>query len=205
MVRSALPPLLDEAIRHARRAVALAPQQRQYKEHLAISLTAAQQYAAAIDALRDVDGGRHLLARLLADSQAIPLPDNAIPWPQDNVLFVQLGMAGTSYPLARVRTYLIPHPAAHVEAFYRRHWPGFSWFRQDQDLVFTQFLRLQRGVLRPTAHGLESIPEHPASGLLLSLLESHEPTPLDGPHFPLPAGQTYCRLWILNYRLATIP
>jgi hypothetical protein len=168
-------------------------------------LIAAQQFDAAMAAVRDLDAGRHLLSRLLADLKAVPLPAGAIPWLQDNIMFVQLGMAGSSYPLARIRTYLIPQSAAQIEAFYRRAWPDFRWFREDKDPIFTQFLHLQRGAWRPTTRGRDSIPEHPESGILLSLIESDEPAMSDGPGFPFPTGTTYCRLWILNYRTAQAP
>jgi len=89
---------LDEAIRFAKRAVELAPENVVYRS----------------------------IYLLLSDWKALPLPKEAVFFPDINERFVKEKM---TYADLRTGAYLLPITAAAFETFYRSHWPGFQLFK----------------------------------------------------------------------------
>src|SRR5436190_912542 len=112
----------DSAVRFGRRAVELTPDRVPYREALAIYLILSEQEREAAAVLREVAGGHHPMATLLADWEAIPVPAGAVALSGEARGMARMWMEeGTipDYPFLRVRMYLVMMPADSLQAFYR--------------------------------------------------------------------------------------
>lgn len=186
-----------------RRALELAPGEPTYREHLVMNLMGSQKIDDAAAAAASLGEGRHPLAALIRDLKALPLPDNAVPWPPEARTLVQAGMAPQPWAAGRVLATLVPGPAKEVEAFYARAWPGFRLLQiesmADPNLNY-QWLQLAEGKVRFAASAAE-LPKQPKDGIMMSVFETDRLGLMDDPaSFPIGAGSRYSRLWFINLR-----
>jgi tetratricopeptide (TPR) repeat protein len=137
---------LQESIRSGRRAVELAPDNAGYREALANYLLMDGKQDEAGEVMHTVAGGRHIISLLLADSKAVPLPSGAILDSSGSARFgeyeINTGRIH-DYPTLRVHTYIIYKPLSEVLAFYRERWPGFQFFKSEDDAVKTKDMEMQ--------------------------------------------------------------
>ncbi|HET9384011.1 MAG TPA: tetratricopeptide repeat protein [Gemmatimonadales bacterium] len=144
-----------QVLMHARRAVALDPRTVRYREFLAVTLANLGRYGDAADAIKPVEGGTHILSLMFQDLDAVPVVEGALPWPGQGA-FAAVGLDENPPRFAELagRSWLTTLSVEQVEAFYRRHWPEFRFFKVDGDssrLAGLQYLRRGRdGVLQPT-------------------------------------------------------
>ncbi len=186
---------LDRVIGSAKRAVDLAPDNVTYREALAIFLVGGQRWAEATTALDPVMGGRHPIALLLRDHEALPLPPGAVFWQEESDRFAELQRtSGTfrTYSDVRTRVYTVPGPVAAVEAFYRDRWPGFQLFpdRKDAGSVYRQHFRPRADRLEPASRPGQ-FKDDPDDGVALLVAEQR------------PGGQVRCLLIVLTLRGVT--
>jgi tetratricopeptide (TPR) repeat protein len=141
---------LQESIRSGRRAVELAPDNVVYREALANYLLIDGKQDEAGEVMRTVAGGQHIISLLLADSKAVPLPSGAILDSSGSARFGEYEInAGRihDHPTLRVHTYIIYKPFSEVLAFYRERWPGFQFFKieddSENDTVKTKDMEMQ--------------------------------------------------------------
>lgn len=148
---------LDEAIRFARDAVRLSPDNVIYREALAIFLVEDAQLDPAIAVMRDVDNGRHPIFLLLTDLQAVPVPEQAVfsaEYTQGMRYWMEWVGEILYYPELRFRVYVVPLTKEEVEAFYRERWPDFRFLIGQEDdersspRMYVQALRWEDGVHR---------------------------------------------------------
>ncbi len=121
---------LQEAIEAAEAAVELAPENIAYREALALYLVAARRYPRALDVMRPAEGGRHPIYTLLADMEAVPIPESATFSPEDSESFAEQQLQRerfSDYPMLRVRMYVLPLTADEIETFYAGHYDGFEF------------------------------------------------------------------------------
>lgn len=202
---------LNEAIRFARQAVTAAPDNVAYREALALYLVAGGQMESALAVVRDVQDGHHPLYLLLADLQAIPIPEHAALDAAQTEQFAQHRIERgriTNYPKLRVRVYAIPTTAEDVESFYRNQWTGFEFFTADSEekheqatfRFYTQYLQWQDGVLCPTRGAAELPSETPTAGIILDLAEVRHPPAVLREQLPIVIEDVVCLLFITNFR-----
>lgn len=162
---------------HARRAVSLEPRAVRYREFLAVTLANLGRYTEAADAIRPVDGGKHILSLMFQDLDAVPVVTDAVSLPRQGA-FAAVGLDENPPRFAELagRSWVTPMSLKQVEAFYRSHWPSFRFFQFDRDggRQGLQYLtRLRDGALRPAADSsvferLETAPEFPGLALGVS-------------------------------------
>ena len=165
-----------QVLMHARRAVALDPRSVRYREFLAVTLANLARYGEAADAIKPVDGGKHILTLMFQDLDAVPVVDGAEPWPR-NGAFAAVGLDENPPRFADLagRSWVTTLSADQIEAFYRRHWPSFRFFQigdSGQHAGLPYLTRGRDGILQPTADSsvfarLENASEF--SGLLLAV------------------------------------
>ena len=198
---------LNLAVQAGRKAVELDPRNVLYRETLANYLARNRQRDEAIEVMRDVGAGTHLMYLLLMDAKRIPLPDKAAFLPKETEDTVQSAVEGRwkDYPELRIYQYVLPMTIAEVEEFYRRSWPEFKLFKvgseKDGEDTFDNFVQLflwRNNGFVPAAK-LEDIPKQPSEGLRLSFTEAHLKKPRTPP-FPVPVGDPFCVLTIRDFR-----
>ena len=179
------------ALAHAQRAVALDSRNVRYREFLAVTLSNMGRYQEAAEAIRPVQGGKHVLSLIFQDLAAVPIPEGAVPWPGGHGAFAAVGMDENPprFVAQTGRSWATVLSLEQLEAFYRRRWPAFRFFRVQGDTGQTggmQYLRLDRnGKLQPARDSafidqLESAKAFP--GVLLAVGQS-------GPRFDQPGLQ----------------
>jgi len=199
----------DSAIRFGRRAVELAPDRVPYREALAIYLILSEQEREAAAVLREVAGGHHPMATLLADWQAIPVPAGAVALSAEARGMARMWMEeGTipDYPFLRVRMYVVMMPADSLQAFYRKRWPDFRLIPAEDERSgttrvhsFVQHLKWRGEGFDPVRNKKE-IPEEPTEGVNVALIEITNPPAEVREKFPVPVGKVFCSLSFINVR-----
>lgn len=197
---------LNKAIHFARRAVEFAPMISPYRETLAFYLAINDQRREAMQVMREVDDGQHLLYLVLDDREAVVLPPGSALLVEDTEYKIQQSIDrgwGVAYPHLQVEQHVMPMKAADAEAFFRRSWPTFQFFEFDKRDVngsgtsYIQWLRWLNGKLQP-AKKRADIPSQPQEGIAFILtefedMESHAP-------FPVSVKDIFSIITIRNYR-----
>jgi len=179
------------ALTHAQRAVALDARNVRYREFLAVTLSNMGRYQEAAEAIRPVQGGKHLLSLIFQDLAAVPIPEGAVPWPGGHAAFAAVGLDENPprFVAQTGRSWVTDLSLEQLEAFYRRRWPAFRFFRVQGDTGQRggmQYLRPDRnGKLQPARDSafidqLESASAF--AGVLLAVGQS-------GPRFDQPGLQ----------------
>ena len=199
----------DSAVRYGRRSVALAPERLAYREALAVYLILTQQEQEAAAVLRDVDAGNHPMSVLLANWQAIPMPPGAVRLPAHSRGLAQMMMDQESlsdYPFLRARMYVVMTPADSVQAFYQKRWPGFRLIPMEDQRrgdarmrSYSQYLRWQGAQVIPGRDKSE-IPNEPAEGVVIALIEIVNPPAEVRRQFPVPLGRVFSSLSVVDLR-----
>ena len=202
---------LEGAIRFARHAVELAPQNASYREELALYLFDDDRRSEAIEVMREASGGQHPIYLLLKEREAIPLPPgSALLRERTERSISEMVGAGwpVNYPFLRYYLFVLPMTAADVETFWRSTWPGFQLFRNKEEqfsgglaIHYFQWMRWQGNGVSPAKERRE-IPGGPDSDLPegVLLLVSEFRNMKDHETFPVPVGDVFCVLLIRNYR-----
>lgn len=200
---------IDQAIRFARRAVDLAPQDVAYREALAQYLVIHQEPKAAIDVLKDVRQGRHPLYVLLSDFESIPIPEGAAFDRMFSTALAQTSSANGNIPAdyasVRVRAYVVAIPVAEVAAFYRRHWPAFRLGKGDSFGSDRTSIVQYSFYLRPSPSGWvvqTRLPKKiPKEGMSFGIAEIRNAPPEAIRRLPIAAGDVYCTVVLANMRV----
>ena len=140
----------EQVLVHARRAVVLDSPNVRYREFLAVRLSTLGRYEEAADAIRPIQGGKHILSLIFQDFAAVPVPDGAVPWPDGHAAFAAVGLDENAPRFAAQtgRSWVTLLSIEQVEAFYRRRWRAFRFFRVEGDSGQEggmQYLRPDRG------------------------------------------------------------
>lgn len=198
---------LDQAVSSGEAAVRLEPKNTEYREALTVFLVNGQHFTEAMEVIRPVKKGRHPFCTLLADFEALPIPEGAIFSTMASESFAeQQVMRGRfqDYAEFRVRVYLAPMTADEIEIFYRKHWENFEFFGPDGNRA--QFLKIKKNGLQP-AKTQSDFPDSPATakGILLSVAEIGSPETLKEltARFqmkPIDPATAACFLYTVNYR-----
>ncbi|HJS42839.1 MAG TPA: hypothetical protein VJ755_05165 [Gemmatimonadales bacterium] len=175
---------------HARRAVALDSRSVRYREFLAVTLSEMGSYEEAAEAIRPVDGGKHILSLIFQDLAAVPVPERAVAWPKGHAVLAAVGLHESPRFAGQAgRRWVTEQSIDQVEAFYRRRWPSFRFFRsvaENGQHGGMQYLRPDRqGKLQPAADSAfmtELANESQFIGLLLAVGQS-------GPRFDRPGAR----------------
>lgn len=151
----------DQAIAHIRQAVAAAPTEMTYREALAIYLASAERHAEALEAFGDDAAARdHPLRRILADFDAIPLPEGAkLSSLQTATAVETFTSSGRFEDYAQFRARVFAAMGSHepFEASFRSKWPDFELVELDryegedgsETIGLVQVLQEQDGALQP--------------------------------------------------------
>jgi len=206
---------LAQAIHHSTEAVRLEPTRVAYREALALYLVADQKPADAAEVMQSVADDQNLIRLLLNDLRDLPIPATAAFSPEDSERYAQLLLERgrfSDYPQLRVRQYVVPESLLEIQKFYSGHWKGFTFLAQadsekvgDGEIRFLgQHLTRERGKLQPAAAN-SKLPDS-MSGLLMTVIEYRDLPADHRPHIPagldLPSdlGDTFCFLFVVNYR-----
>jgi hypothetical protein len=198
---------LKQAVKSAETAVRLEPKNTEYREALTVFLVNSQRFKEAMEAIRPVKKGRHPFYTLLADFDALPIPEQAAFSAFASESFAeQQVMRGRfeDYSDFRVRVYLVPMTADEVESFYREHWESFELL--EFGATRAQFLKIKRKGLQPVRKKSD-FPDSPtkAKGILLTVAEIKGPEELERLTEmyrlkPIDPASNACLLYTVNYR-----
>jgi hypothetical protein len=186
---------LDAAVEHARIAVELAPAELQYREALALYLIDAERIDEAAEVFDTPEASGTLMALLLSDMAAMPLPDSALYSKIDSQWFVEMrpGIV-EDYPQLRVKAYALPMAEEELETFYGGIWEGFAFLRKDPEQSDgLQFLAFADRGFQP-ASDLDEFQEGASEGYGVILIASPTPEFIDDDSgetiagHPLPEG-----------------
>ena len=213
--RPSNPQDLDQAIRHIRRAVALAPNNGLYRETLAIYLADQGHPGEGENILSNVFGETHPMIPLLSDLASIPLPEGA------ELLLSHIISMSAYIPLfdsgledhmrLRVRAYRLSMTPENIEAFYRSRWGSFRFFnlngeapntekgRHDGDRDFIQYFKWRSGRLEPATR-LAELPDNPKGGIIIQLSEVDEQSEEQTVDLRPQPREPVCYLVLINYR-----
>lgn len=179
---------------HARRAVVLDSRNVRYREFLAVQLSNMGRYGEAADAIRPVEHGKHILSLIFEDLAAVPVPENAVPWPGGHARFAAVGMDENPPRFAGQagRSWIVSLTVEQLEAFYRRRWPTFRFFAivdsVDGRKAWFQYVRAdQKGKLQPAQDsGFMATLENAASypGVIIGVSEAGPSVDQPGARYP---------------------
>lgn len=203
---------LEAAIRSARTAVELSPEEPAYREVLAMLLLEDGKEDEALEAIRPLRRGSHPIARLLQGWEDLPIPENAVELAHDaeNLAEQQMSRGNfMDFPKLRVRFFMVPSNAADIQAFYNRQWPGFELFPSStaapgapaEITVYRQYLKEKNGGLSPAKAGTK-LPATPKNGIMLAVTEFHRVPPAARPKAGFVQAETpdvFCYLVLVNY------
>jgi tetratricopeptide (TPR) repeat protein len=203
---------LETAIRSARTAVDLSPDEPAYREVLAMLLLEDGRQDEAFDAIRTLRRGSHPIARLLQGWEGVPIPDNAVALAHDAENLAEQQMSRgrfMDYPKLRVRFFMVPSNAADIQAFYGRMWPGFELFPSapattgtpGAAALYHQYFKEKKGALTPASTAAK-LPGTPKSGIMLAVTEFHHVPPAARPKSQAGQAETpdvFCYLILVNY------
>jgi tetratricopeptide (TPR) repeat protein len=203
---------LEAAIRSARTAVDLSPEEPAYREVLAMLLLEDGRQDEAFDAIRTLRRGSHPIARLLQGWEGVPIPDNAVALAHDAENLAEQQMSRgrfMDYPKLRVRFFMVPSNASDIEAFYSKQWPGFELFASAPETpgapvetaIYHQYLKEKKGALTP-AKTAEKLPAIPKGGIMLAVTEFHHVPAAARPKSQAGDSATpdvFCYLVLVNY------
>ncbi len=202
---------LDKAIEHAQLAVELAPARSDYREALGLYLYAADRFHDAVTVTRELADGGHPMHRLLADMEALELPESATYSPTGTRALISLQesrgrFVGIAYGPLRVRVYTMPDTASELEQFLAQRWPDVSLFRINREesegmtqTHYVQFFDWREDGLNPTAN-MNQMPEDETSGLALTVVEVKNPTREILEKFDIKPVDTFCQIALMNFR-----
>ncbi len=198
----------DRALEPARQAVALAPEEDRYRVVLGLSLAQQGDVAAALDALREVEHGKHVLFRILEDFEHIPIPESAHPWPRMAEASAEMfaGAPGglRAFAPQRVRAFVIPLSPEDLAAYYRDHWPDFRLLPEANDPdTFGQYLEPKGDGFVPskTLNAVQG-QRIPDKGIMFVINRRAALTDEQRSHYPPgfdPPGE-FCEVTLVNYR-----
>lgn len=189
----------EEALRHAGKAVELAPEVLVYREWYAQALLAAGRRDESMALMKDVAGGNHPIYRLLLDWGLIPLPEGAVYDALMTASMVQMRQASEergSYPNLRVAVLIVPASADEVMAFYRARLGDPGQDREGLDFPLTLAWKGER--LVPVA--VPPADEEGFSGVLIVIGETETLKPEEREALNLPEGGKACRMIVNNTR-----
>ncbi len=210
------PRKLDKAIEHAQLAVELAPARSDYREALGLYLYAADRFHDAVTVTRELADGGHPMHRLLADMEALELPESATYSPTGTRALISLQesrgrFVGIAYGPLRVRVYTMPDTASELEQFLAQRWPDVSLFRINREesegmtqTHYVQFFDWREDGLNPTAN-MNQMPEDETSGLALTVVEVKNPTREILEKFDIKPVNTFCQIALMNFRSIAPP
>lgn len=199
---------LNLAAQFAKKSVDLDSHNVLYREALALYLVLNQQPDEAIEVMRDVAGGKHPIYLLLSDKRHVPLPERAAYLREETEDRVQDTIDEgwkRDYRALRIFQYVIPMSAQEVESFYRHTWPDFKFFEVGRDKLEDYYVASSSELLFSREKGFvpagkkEDIPYNPSEGILLKLGEVHNQK-VRNPPYPIPVGDPYCILTVVNFR-----
>jgi len=198
----------DRALEPARQAVALAPEEDRYRVVLGLCLAQQGDITGALDVLRGVEKGKHVLFRILDDFQHIPVPESARSWPRMAEASAEMfaGAPGglRAFAPQRVRAYLVPITPEELEAYYREHWPDFQFIPDENDpAVLGQYLEPKGNGFVPSKT-LKAIQgqRNPDKGIMFVVNRRSGLNEEQRSHYPPgfdPPGE-FCELTLVNFR-----
>jgi hypothetical protein len=207
---------LPGAIRVARHAWTLQPDDAQIRDALAELLVEAYQDEEAWELLGPTpQATAPALRRLLADLRSLPLPPQAWLLEEDSRRFAEDQLARGRLQdriYARARVYVLPGTAADFEALCRTRWPHFRLLSTGREAGAPtwrdhamQVLLLGGGEPRPVEDPSQ-LEVSRMDGIALTLIELREPpqekrqrSPA-GVSLPRNLGDTFVYLYVLNER-----
>lgn len=180
----------DSALLAARRALELAPRNREYRTLVGEASLAAGDTATALELLPGLEREIELVREITGDLNQVPIPPDAV----EGGIFLSTYAAMLIqsqfrlYPQERTRSWLLPLSVEAVEAFYKEHWEGFRFFTDDPAAgeavgeeipkMFMQHFRPNRQEMVPARNDrdMDRGADGAAEGVLL-LLASHRVAP----------------------------
>lgn len=198
---------LDLAIEHAREAVEFAPEHVAYREALASYLIGSGAEGDAMELMKEVDGGRHPIYRILSTWKDLGAPASAHLSAGSDALVPMLRALGPnlSHPSLRVRLYVFDGSAEDVESYYRQHIENFKLHRDEkrkadgvQITMYVQALRPDGARFVPTEKkkDVESARENVITLLVSEVKGGSEET---RSRLPIPVGDVYCQIALMNF------
>jgi tetratricopeptide (TPR) repeat protein len=123
----------DSALLAARRALELAPRNREYRTLVGEASLAAGDTATALELLPGLGDELRLVGQIRGDLDGVPIPPDAVEGgiflPTYAAMLIQSQFR--LYPQERTRSWLLPLSVEAIEAFYKERWEDFRFFTDD--------------------------------------------------------------------------
>lgn len=180
----------DSALLAARRALELAPRNREYRTLVGQASLAAGDTATALELLPGLEREIQLVRQIRGDLNRVPIPSDAV----EGGIFLSTYAAMLVqsqfrlYPQERTRSWLLPLSVEAIEAFYRERWQDFRFFTdepaagetvgEEVPRMFMQHFRPDRQEVAPARNDrdMDRGADGKAEGVLL-MLASHQVVP----------------------------
>ena len=206
----------DEALKYLKTAISLDLKNIEYKETLALYLSADRRFEEARIFTKLAGEGRLKVYELLKDLQMFPLPPEVIFLPDETKNMIKVikdnGVLG-EYPILRVHVFALNLSAESVESYYEERLPEFKLFEFTRDKkakvsTYGQFLKIWDGEMY-TANSIADIPQDPGEGIKLDVTSIYRNSKTNDPQWiaelfkispTLAERKAFCKIVYVNYR-----
>ena len=168
----------DKAIKFAKKAIELNPDNDLFRETLVLYLAEKRKFEEARVFIKNTKGGKHPVYLILRDLQYFPLHINTVFLPDEteNLLETVKDKGEiTDYHSLRVHVFSVPISAEMLEEFFEKFLPEFNLFEVKRDkkkrtTVYTQYLKFWDKEMY-TVNRMEDIPVRPIEGITLEIMQ----------------------------------
>jgi len=206
----------DKAVKHAKTAIGLDPDNWEYRETLGLYLASKRRFEEARIFTKHAKNGKLPLYLLLRDLQIFPLPASVIFLPEETMHVIQqlkeIGEPSNMYTL-RVHVFAVPASAQSLELFYESRLPEFRLFEVSKDKktktgIYKQYLKIWDKEMY-TCNSLEDIPARPEEGIMLDVTNILRSSKFPDPPWiaellkvspSLAEKKAFCKIVYVNYR-----
>jgi len=205
-----------KAVKFCKTAISVDPENNEYRETLALYLSAKRRFEEARIFTKHAANGKLPVYLLLRDLQIFPLPSSVVFLPDETKgVIQQIRDKGepSDYLMLRVQVFAVPITADALESFYESRLPEFSLFETQRDkkaktASFKQYLKIWDKEMY-TTNAIEDVPERPKEGVTLDVDYIYRKSSDNDPPWisemiknspSLADKKTFCKIVFVNYR-----
>lgn len=206
----------DRALTYLKSAISLDRENIEYKETLALYLSAERRFEEARIFTKLAGEGKLPVYMLLKDLQMFPLPNEVIFLPNESKNMIKVikdnGLLG-DFPILRVHVFAVNMSAESLESYYEQRLPEFKLFELTRDKkakvsTYGQFLKVWDKEMY-TVNNIEDIPLAPSEGIKLDVTSIYRNSKTNDPPWiselfkispTLAERKAFCKIVYANYR-----
>ncbi|MBL4658235.1 MAG: hypothetical protein JKX73_09565 [Flavobacteriales bacterium] len=206
----------EQAIKYLKSAISLDKENIEYKETLALYLSADRRFEEARIFTKLAGEGKLPVYELLKDLQMFPLPREVIFLPAETknmITVIKDNGALGDFPILRVHVFALNMSAEALETFYEERLPEFKLFELTRDKkakvsTYGQYLKIWDKEMY-TVNDVSDIPQTPGEGIKLDVTNIYRKADSIDPDWiselfkispTLAERKAFCKIVYVNYR-----